>query len=100
MKKLGEISNIAKTVTIWMLIIMSVVGIVGIFLGGVVFNMPAYITLLEVLKDYWIPLVVSIGGNSAVTKVAESIKGNKDGKGKNELTSKDEKPVDECEELL
>lgn len=90
-KKLGDIQNIAKTVTIWMLIVMSVLGFVGMFLGTM-FNMPEYLLLLDMLKDYWLPLVISIGGNSAVSKVVDGVKNGREKK----LTSKDEEPV--CED--
>lgn len=90
-KKLGEIPNIAKTVTIWMLIVMSVLGFVGMFLGTM-FNMPEYLLLLDMLKDYWLPLVISIGGNSAVSKVVDGAKNGREKK----FTSKDEEPV--CED--
>lgn len=62
--------NLAKNVTIILLIGMFIVGAVGSFIAT--FEMDGYVKLLNAYAPLYISLIASIGANSAVKKVKEA----------------------------
>lgn len=62
--------NLAKNVTIILLIGMFIVGAVGSFVAT--FEMDGYVKLLNAYAPLYISLIASIGANSAVKKVKEA----------------------------
>lgn len=62
--------NVAKNVTIGLLVAMFVVGAMGSFVA--VFEMDGYINFLKAYAPLYISLIASIGANSAVKKVKEA----------------------------
>ncbi len=61
--------NLAKNITIILLIAMFIVGATGSFIA--IFNMDGYINFLSAYAPLYISLILSIGANSAVKKVKE-----------------------------
>lgn len=82
----GKIKGVAKKLTLTILGLVSITGIVGAFLT-VKFNMSGYVDFIKALSGFYIPLVVSIGYNSAVSKKEETKKeiGEENGKEENLL---------------
>lgn len=62
--------NLAKNVTIILLVVMFVVGAAGSFIQA--FGMDGYIDFLKAYAPLYISLIASIGANSAVKKVKEA----------------------------
>lgn len=62
--------NLAKNVTIILLVVMFVVGAAGSFVAT--FEMDGYVKLLNAYAPLYISLIASIGANSAVKKVKEA----------------------------
>ena len=61
--------NVAKNVTIVLLVVMFIVGAMGSFIQA--FAMDGYIDFLKAYAPLYISLIASIGANSAVQKVKE-----------------------------
>ena len=62
-----KVTGFAKKLTYAIIIVSFVVGIVGSF-EGIPFNMDGYVSFIPVFASLFIPLVLSIGVNSAMDK--------------------------------
>lgn len=73
------IKGVAKKLTLIILAVVSITGVVGAFMNGN-FNMGGYVNFIKALSGFYIPLVASIGYNSATKKKEETKKEKKDEK--------------------